>query len=431
MFADDIRAARELGLDGFALNRFSRDQANPDMENFIIEQQNQGIPSTEFGFFLSMDGDWPLTDTLGFVQDWGADPYYIKVDGKPLLGTYSGESFGDTAWTNQVTNVLETSGLGVTFIPYFERTDPNGITPTQAAFTTVLNTFPNSTDGLHQFFSHRSVPYRTSDPNFGVNAAWSSLDLLEAESAACKAKSKKFMGFVAPYYWAVDHSARQYYEYMGGRGLEAQFTSIMGVAQQPHMLEIATWNDYTESTYISPSRIVPGIPGFASPPHLGYYELLKYFIKWYKTGVRPAIVKDAFFFFHRMQRKNAVASNDAGFSTITFNQNQVQGNCIDALFITTALTAPAELRITTGGVLTTIQVGMGLVHTDHLFNTGAQHIELWRNSVKLAEMDGATIVANPTTYNFHVHSGYAIVGGSTSNTWLPRDTVPAADIWVV
>jgi hypothetical protein len=75
----------------------------------------------------------------------------------------------------------------------------------------------------------------------------------------------------------------------------------------PDMVEIITWNDFVEGTYVSPIDdpnkyqfanflFVPGVPLFTQGyfhTHYGATDFLKYYIEWYKTGIEPRVQRDA------------------------------------------------------------------------------------------------------------------------------------------
>jgi hypothetical protein len=158
-------------------------------------------------------------------------------------------------------------------------------------------------------------------------------------------------------------------------------------------------------------------------PHLGYYELLKYYISWFKSGHRPAIVKDSIFFFHRTHPNNAVATSDqaSGCSMGPIPTRQKWGNVQDRIYITTALTAPASLIVRTGMSEQKRELPEGLTTTDVPFEPGVPTYELWRDGKRELSFSGEQIVRSPSVYNFNVASGYAVVGGYDSETWMPSD----------
>ncbi len=73
------------------------------------------------------------------------------------------------------------------------------------------------------------------------------------------------------------------------------------VSLQPDFVEIITWNDYSESSYIcSISNDLPldmgGIKQMITMPqnmnHDGWLDLSRHYIQWYKSNVRPEIIND-------------------------------------------------------------------------------------------------------------------------------------------
>jgi len=133
----------------------------------------------------------------------------------------------------------------------------------------------------------------------------------------------------------------------------------------PEWVEIITWNDFIEGTYVSPiddPNKYPGANFLGSTgvpiSTLGYFHshkgataLLSFFIRWYKTGVEPVISHDAIYYFYRTQLKDA----DAGSPPVAHKFGPVA----DLVYITANLTAPAELRVTAGGQTRTLHLQAG------------------------------------------------------------------------
>ena len=419
-YVNDVRSAMELGIDGFAINAFSGEQARDILSSFI--QAAEKIGAKNFKVFLSADMSLGFTskDIVNTIERFGNNPHYLTINDKPLLSTFGGQDLGDEWWQNNVLSPLKEFGRPITFIPLFDRRDANADTPNDANWTKVIESY-KSIDGLFSFGIPKSPPFRLDDKNIGHHW-WSLLDGQESLARSLKAKGKLFITSYMPYYWAVCHPARQYTETQGGRGMENAWTSII-TKQHPSMVEIITWNDYSESTFIQPTRIpltkTDGIPSF---PHLGYYELLKYYISWYKSGHKPTIVKDAIFAFHRTHPNDAVASDSAsGCSLGPIPRRQKWGNVQDRIYVTVALTAPADLVVRTGASEHKLSLSAGLTTVDVPFEPGRPTYELRRAGEKELSFTGEPIVENPEIYNFNVVSGYAVAAGQNSETWTPTD----------
>ena len=60
-------------------------------------------------------------------------------------------------------------------------------------------------------------------------------------------------------------------------------------------VQLITWNDYSEHAHIAPSLCT----------QWAFYDLAAYYAQWFKTGQRPAIVRDVLYYFHRTQPTTA------------------------------------------------------------------------------------------------------------------------------
>lgn len=416
IFQDDVRSALEAGIDGFAVDGFG----NPLADQFLrlLSDAADAVGAPGFKIVLSADASlgFPAADIVADVAKYDANPHYLHIGGRAVLSTWNGGAYGDAWWKANVLAPLAAQGHPVVFLPTFigRDGDPDASMPAE---------FPSADGFVHWFFAH-GTPFRAGSPYYGNNAAYSELDGAEKVAASVHAAGKLWAGGVMPYYWASCHSVRQYYEWQGGRGMANAWASIMG-PQAADMVELITWNDNTEGSYYQPTNVPRaadnGIPNF---PHLGYYELSKYFIRWYKTGVRPTVTKDAIFWFHRTQKRYAAASADP--CGIPINDAAIYGSAEDAIFVTTALTAPGTVRVTTGGVPKDYPVPAGIAHTNVPFNPGQQVITVWRGGTDLAG-SVSNVEAAPTARNFNNASGYAVAGGGRSETWAPARAAPYAE----
>jgi glucan endo-1,3-alpha-glucosidase len=209
------------------------------------------------------------------------------------------------------------------------------------------------------------------------------------------------MGGYSPNYWGCAQTNRGYIENQGGAGTTTEWQSI--IQQQPDWIEISTWNDFNESTYVSPVDN-PGnyTPNLASPQrysHAGFLELSKHYIAWYKNGQEPPITQDGVFYFYRIHSTNAVATNDIPVTVF-------KGNVQDVIYATTSLTAPAQLEITSGTNSTTNAVLAGISQLQVPFAPGAQIFNLKRNGITLASTRGPDILSQIQLYDYFQASGF-------------------------
>jgi hypothetical protein len=128
-------------------------------------------------------------------------------------------------------------------------------------------------------------------------------------------------------------------------------------------------------------------------------ELSRYYIEWYKTGRQPP-PRDALFWFYRVHPKDAVAVGDR---PVTARHGEVQ----DVLYVTAMATAPAELRVTSGGRKSVHPLSTGIQHLRIPFSCGAQHFAVYRGGRSVLSGDSEPIVDRIKSYDFFPTSGFA------------------------
>jgi hypothetical protein len=211
-------------------------------------------------------------------------------------------------------------------------------------------------------------------------------------------------------FWGAN--AHRYYEYGGAAGMRALWPDAINVTH-PEWVEIITRNDFIEGTYTSPiddpnrypnanfltaSGIPLGTRGYFHS-HAGATALLSFLIQWYKTGIMPQIKHDAIYYFYRTQP----AALDTGNPPVAHSYGPVA----DLIYITANLTAPADLRVTTGGVTTITHLSAGSTDTKTPFYAGGPpSFELLRGGRILpAGKAEDPIAAAPKLNDFHDATG--------------------------
>ena len=208
-------------------------------------------------------------------------------------------------------------------------------------------------------------------------------------------------------FWGAN--ANRYYEYSGYQGMRALWMQAIQTTH-PEWVEIITWNDFIEGTYVSPiddpakypgandlgASIVPADTQHFFHSHRGATELLAYFIAWYKTGHQPTLHNDTIYWAYR-----TVLSTD--------HQPPIQlyGPISDTLYVTANLTAPADLTVTIGPIALTVALPAGSNDLQLPLPPGpAPHFTLKRNHVTLAESTADDpITATAPTPNLYYSTG--------------------------
>jgi glucan endo-1,3-alpha-glucosidase len=380
-YARDIRMAQAMGLDGFALNAGSWD-ANYRGSAARMFQAAAELKSG-FRLFFSADMCCDLTagDIVDMVRTYGRHPNYLARDNRPVLSPYASDREPLRFWRGKILAPLRAAGFDVFFVPASYPVTASGLPADEVAH------WRSIADGIF-FFEPAVTPF----------GAASSVATNEAYARAAAAHGKLFMAGCYPFYWGSEQptAGRRYYEYRGGLGTETQWQSIITV-QDPEWVEIVTWNDFAESYLIAPAKD----PDHFYKPHLAFWELSKYYIHWFKSGVRPKLIKDSLFYFYRTHSKTLEAPHDP-LGPVT----RLFGNVQDAIYLTVALTAPAELRIASGDMRHQYNVEAGIHHLSVPFAAGDQQFELWRNGTRLSVLQGEPIASSITRYNFFYTTGF-------------------------
>ena len=77
----------------------------------------------------------------------------------------------------------------------------------------------------------------------------------------------------------------------GNTQLFRDLSRMEAIKNNVKFIQLITWNDYSESTEVSPS----------SGTQFVFYDLATYFITWFKMGRPPQITRDAMYYTHRRQ----------------------------------------------------------------------------------------------------------------------------------
>jgi hypothetical protein len=164
----------------------------------------------------------------------------------------------------------------------------------------------------------------------------------DAYASVLQLAGKLYMAPICFQFWGAN--AGRYYEYSGYSGMRKMWMDAITVSH-PEAVEIVTWNDFTEGSYVSPIDDPASYPGAndlgasaALPSTLHYFhthrgatELLAYFIEWYKTGRQPVTQKDRVYWAHR----TIVGNRDNGI--------KLYGDVKDVIYVTANLTAARSI----------------------------------------------------------------------------------------
>ena len=370
----EIQQAQSIGIDGFALNAggWSKEPRYIRRASEMFEAAYRLHSNFKLMFSADMCCSNDAADVLDMVRRFANNPRYAPVyfqhNGRFVLTTFAGSSHGPEFWqqlrddlehgTNPshlatpnalsyAAGVPSSAPLRVFLVPSFFW---GGETPTVADIVSGLKPYDHIIDGAF-YWGIAGSP--------GLGHTPDQLPSSAAYAATLHAAHKLYMAPICFQFWGAN--ANRYYEYSGYQGMRSLWMQTIQTTH-PDWVEIITWNDFVEGTYVSPIDDPAKYPGandlgasiaptetqrfFHS--HRGATDLLAYFIAWYKTGQQPTLHNDTIYWAYR-----TVLSTD--------HQPPIQlyGPVADTLYVTANLTAPADLTVAIGPIALTITLSAG------------------------------------------------------------------------
>jgi glucan endo-1,3-alpha-glucosidase len=386
----DISKAQSYGIDGFALNLGS--------ESWQLARAADGYQAAKdlgqgFKMFLSLDmtamscSSWSdAAQLVSLVRTYATHPNQAMHNGKVLVSTFAGEycTFGtgsNNGWQVAFVDVLKAQGVNIFFVP---------------SLFSDISTFSSNTwmDGELNWNSAWPMgkdPLTTAGDNSYMNALG----------------SKEYMPAISPFFYTHfgANSWNKNWLYRGDDWLYAtRWEQIISMREKVKMMEILTWNDYGESSYIGP--IHGALPANSGEWVYGYDHeaintLTKYYATAFKTGSYPAIEKDQVIMWARPHSRDARASNDDAGQPTGWDRTE------DNLYAVILSTQPSMVTLRSGSTSQTFNVGKGLTKLKIPMAPGAIGGEIVRNGQPVASYSssGFDYTTTPQKYNFNYYLG--------------------------
>ncbi|KAK0702854.1 glycoside hydrolase [Apiosordaria backusii] len=257
-WAHDIKTAKEAGIDGFALNIGPSD---PWTETQLSHAYHEAEEAGDFVLFISFDmacGEWSVEQVVGLINCFKESSAQFIVDGRPLVSTFEGPG-----WAENWISVREQTG-DIFLVPDWSSLGPYGISEKLGII-----------DGAFSWDAW---------PKAGQNQMNINEDLLYCDNL----KGKKYMMGVSPYFYTNLPQWNKNW-YCSSESLwHDRWQQVLDV--MPDFVQIITWNDFGESSYICdtvPAQVVEGAEEYVNGySHAAFRAVLPYFIAAYKSGSR-------------------------------------------------------------------------------------------------------------------------------------------------
>ncbi|KAK1216621.1 hypothetical protein PQX77_020741 [Marasmius sp. AFHP31] len=394
-YDDDMKRAKDLGIDAFALNIGTEDSqvtqlgfaydsaANNDMKVFI-----------SFDFNLFKPGDEATIG--GIISQFASKPAQLMVQTKPFVSTFIGDQLNVNA-------VRASAGQDIFFVPNFQ--------PGLADFGLL--------DGAFNFQGW---------PSNGANKAPSPDKLVTVNDGDQRFQAslagKTYMAPVSPWFsthFGGEVTFSKNWVFPSELLIYQRWLEIL--ALKPAFTEIVTWNDYGESHYIGPlsaKHTDDGASKWAKDmPHNGWADLSKPFIAAYKAGAdKPDsfIEEEKIIYWYRPTFKDIncdATDNTMGAgnnATGDFFNGRPNGfeTLEDNLFVVSLLKSPGTVTVNSGGTFYTFEAPAGASAFAAPFKLGAQAFALSRDNVEVMSATSLKVIQDTCPcgiYNFNAYVG--------------------------
>ncbi|WP_456672452.1 MULTISPECIES: endo-1,3-alpha-glucanase family glycosylhydrolase [unclassified Bradyrhizobium] len=314
---DEINAAKTIGLDGFT---FNIGHVEPESSYAINLQRmlEAAQVTSKFEIFLSIDAVIAYASTnealvKGLLQ-YAKHPSVARTsDGRLLLGAFAPERWGVARWAALLEG-LSAGGERPFFFPTF------------LDIRSVL-AFMGLMEGASMW---------------GVNR----LSELSRQSLLAKQlkQAGKAWGAVV---WPQDF--RPYNRWFSESCNSELFRRSWETAvdEDANIVNVCTWNDYSEGTEIRPSTSIQH----------AFYDLSGFYIEWFKLAKMPRIAEDTLYYFHRIEATDAQQTGTAQPFRFYNRFSDPTRNEIELLAF---LTAPGQLGIETELQTHTLEAPSGI-----------------------------------------------------------------------
>ncbi|OCF56454.1 hypothetical protein L486_06398 [Kwoniella mangroviensis CBS 10435] len=396
----DVALAVSKGIDGFALNCDGQD-ANAQQLQYAFTAAS----SSNFKLFISPDFVHYSYEDPGPVSEllklWVTQGAYFQFDGKPFVSSFWGEG---TDWVK----VRENVGVDLYVCPYYYAS--------QAAV---------DTPGLDGLFSWKTWPGEGQDTVVFENMTTAP----DEEYLSLLAPlDKAYMAPVSPWFYshlpASTGYAKNYHLYSDTLWPTRWQQILDLVTQYPdqvRFVEIITWNDWTESSLITPYRgtmETDGIKDWAEDfDHSAFMDMMGPFISAFKAGnALPELTENRLVWWYRPTLKAAECSGTDSVG----EKPRGWDMAADSVFLAALTTGPATVTVTIGGTASSQQVDGAGVHTLAFpMSVGGVSFQMDVDGGGSASGQGAIEISDQCyrgVYNFNVLAGAAAADGTTSGT---------------
>ncbi|XDG06449.1 hypothetical protein ABKA04_006064 [Annulohypoxylon sp. FPYF3050] len=249
----DITDAKSAGIDGFALNVGSQDSWNAEQLQLAYDTAS----SNSFNLFLSFDmaaSSWTVDQVVSLINQYKGASSQLKVNGKPFVSTFEGPTWADN-WSS-----VRSSTGDIFLVPDWSSLGAQGVGSKLSQIDGAFNWGAWPDANQYTITTGNDQAYKSS------------------------LQGKPYMMGVSPYFYTdLPQYNKNWYSSSDSLWYD-RWKQVLDI--QPEYIEIITWNDYGESSYINApvtAQIVSGAEGAYKAGNANVDLPSEGAVAWYRT----------------------------------------------------------------------------------------------------------------------------------------------------
>ncbi|MEV7545421.1 glycoside hydrolase family 71 protein [Streptomyces sp. NPDC089915] len=302
----EVRTARDAGIDGFTLDLLSLTGKNRERAELLLKAAHAEDPGFRIMLMPDMtalDTDDPavLADAVAVLAQYPAA--HRLDDGRLVLSPFKAEQKDPGWWSRVIDALAARHGIRTAFVPLFLDLDAHA-----AAFAPISHGF----------------------------SEWGSRSYAGQEGATADVRRAHGLGKI----WMQPVSVQDARPNQGiydeaGNTATLRSTWTHAIDDGADWVQLTTWNDYSEGSQFAPSLH----NGYA------YLDLSSYYLTRFKTGAWPRVVRDTLYLTGRTQFADA---GPTGAQSRLMSLRQGSAAARDTVEVLSLLTAPGTVRTAVG-----------------------------------------------------------------------------------
>ncbi|KAL1871999.1 hypothetical protein VTK73DRAFT_1743 [Phialemonium thermophilum] len=396
-YDDDMRRAKSIGIDAFALNIGTDPYTDTQ-----LDYAYQSAANNDMKVFISFDFNWfhPATDaaTVGAkIAQYANRPAQLRIDNKVFASSFAGDGL-------DVAAMRAAAGVPVFWAPNFSPQFGTDFSVVDGALNWMA--WPNNGNN--------------KAPTPGHNVSVHDGDVVYVNAL----QGKPYIAPVSP--WFSTHFGPEVpysknWVFPGDLLWYNRWNEILALG--PRFLEIITWNDYGESHYIGPLKSLHTDDGGSKwandMPHDGWLEMARPFIAAFHAGAKSAdsfVTSDQLVYWYRPTKRdiNCDATDTTMVPADNSSGNYFMGrpngyqDLQDAVFVVALLTQPGTVIVNSGGNVKSFDAPAGVSAYSVDMQVGPQQFFLQRGGQTVFSAQSLRDISDVCPcgiYNFNAYVG--------------------------